>query len=418
MMQPMRKAGCGGTKLPLGEAGLPRRQGDLRVVFMYLGRGATLGHLVASLAECAGRTSGLAADFVISRGNARAQRGLANASSVLALPTIEAASPVATASNFFVARRGLLTYLAARRPDAIVNLMPHAWTPLWVGAIRRLGIAYVSVVHDAIGHPGDPTARLLPWLHREARAADLVIALSRHVAAQLAERRVVPPERIARLFLPDFCYGARSGPRARREREPLKLLLFGRLLPYKGLSLLLDALEIVRAGGVEVALGVVGAGDIGRQRPRLEALGAEIINRWIDEAEVGALLARYDAMALAHVECSQSAVAAAALGSGMPLVGVPVGGIAEQVVDGQTGVLARYATARSLADAIGRLATDRDLYRRIHINVAATAPSRSMPHFLTMLTQEIARLGSASSAEHTGRAASEPGWPPRLASVD
>ncbi len=49
-------------------------------------------------------------------------------------------------------------------------------------------------------------------------------------------------------------------------------------------------------------------------------------------------------------------VVAAAYGAGLPVVATPVGGLAEQVVDGTTGVLARGSTsAADFADAIRRL---------------------------------------------------------------
>ena len=51
-------------------------------------------------------------------------------------------------------------------------------------------------------------------------------------------------------------------------------------IKYKGLSLLLDAIELLRAEGIHVHLGVAGAGDIADERGRLDALGAEVVNRW------------------------------------------------------------------------------------------------------------------------------------------
>ena len=151
---------------------------------------------------------------------------------------------------------------------------------------------------------------------------------------------------------------------------------------------------MLRAKGIAVKLGVVGVGNIREERARLESLGAEIINRWIEDHEIPPLLARYDAMVVPHIECSQSAVAATAFGSGMPVVGMPVGGIAEQIIDGHTGVLAQEVTARSLAGAIRRLATDGELYRAICCKLLATSESRSMHLFLRRALQEIARLPS------------------------
>ncbi|HJU31249.1 MAG TPA: glycosyltransferase family 4 protein [Hyphomicrobiaceae bacterium] len=372
---------------------------ELRIVFMYLGRGGALGNFAQSLAGSASLAGGVAASFVVSQMNPCLE-ALRREGATLAVPTFEPGSAIAPATNFLAAKRKLHAHLCAFRPHAVVNLMPHVWTPLWVPAIRKAGISFVSIVHDAVPHPGDATGRLLWWLHREARAADLVVTLSRHVAAQLHELGVAPAHRTAKLFLPDFVYGPPGRARSRRDGRPLRLLFFGRILAYKGLPVLLDAVEQLREQGVTVELGVAGVGDLRPYRARIEALGGEIINRWIEDREVGPLLARYDAMALPYVECSQSAAAATALGAGMPLVGMPVGGLSEQIVDGVNGVLAHAATAKGLAGAIRRLATDNALHARLCAGLRATMPGRSADLFLSMLVGEVARLRTGRRGAH------------------
>jgi glycosyltransferase involved in cell wall biosynthesis len=83
------------------------------------------------------------------------------------------------------------------------------------------------------------------------------------------------------LFHPDLHYESSSSVRRRAVGDPLRLLFFGRILKYKGLPLLIDAVEKLRAEGVPVHLGVAGTGNIRHERSRLEALQAEVVNRWI-----------------------------------------------------------------------------------------------------------------------------------------
>ena len=191
------------------------------------------------------------------------------------------------------------------------------------------------------------------------------------------------------LFHPDLTYGSRPVTRERAVGAPLKLLFFGRILKYKGLPLLLSAVELLLREGLAIKIGVVGEGNLRPQRGLLSSLGAEVINRWLDDHEVAPLLARYDAMALSHIEATQSGVAAVAFGNCMPVIGMPAGGIAEQIVDGRTGVLAGQITARSLADAIHRLATDANLYRQISQHLAATAQDRSARQFISSVVRII-----------------------------
>lgn len=282
--------------------------------------------------------------------------------------------------------------------------MPHIWTPLLAPAIKRIGISYVSVAHDAVAHPGDPTGILTPWLLQDARHADRVITLSHAVTDRLVQTHRVPAERIVSLFHPDLLYGDAPAVRQRRTGSPLRLLFFGRIFKYKGLPLLLDAVEALRAEGLAVQLGVAGTGNIGRQRGRLAALSAEIINRWVEDDEIAPLFARYDAVALSHIEASQSGVAAIAFGNRMPVVAVPAGGLVEQVDHGRTGILAQQSSAASFAEAIRRLALDTSLYNSISTTLATTAADRSMHRFVTELTKVIAGAPAASARRGMARA--------------
>jgi glycosyltransferase involved in cell wall biosynthesis len=216
--------------------------------------------------------------------------------------------------------------------------------------------------------------------------------LSRTVADRLVSAHRVPVDRVLSLFHPDLHYTNAVLHRSRDRTRPLRLLFFGRILKYKGLPFLLDAVELLRREGLRIELGVAGAGNLDTERARLSALGAEVINRWIDDDEVGPLLARYDALALSHIEASQSGVAATAFGNCMPVVGMPVGGLVEQIVDGRTGILAHRLTVRSFADAIRRLSEEPDLYDAISSNLKATAQERSMTCFLDEIVAETSRL--------------------------
>jgi glycosyltransferase involved in cell wall biosynthesis len=363
-----------------------------RVAFLYLGRRGALGRFVLELTAAATEFERVETTIAVSRANACTPKLMGITDRVLALDTFRRATPFAIVSSFLTVRGHLLNRLERERPSAVVTLMPHIWTPLLAPAIKSLGIRYVTVIHDAVSHPGDPTGMVTPWLVREARLADLVVTLSRTVADRLISARKAPPDRVLPLFHPDLTFGTPPFARTRQPGRPLRLLFFGRILPYKGLPLLIDAVEMLRSEGIIVELGVAGLGKIGADWRRLKALGAEVTNRWIEDDEIGPLLARYDAIALSHIEASQSGVAAAAFGNCMPVVGMPVGGIAEQVIDGRTGVMAHRANARSFADAVHRLAVDLPLYQRISRHLKETTLDRSMGRFVDELVAETITL--------------------------
>lgn len=384
-------------------SGPPRRDPRTRVLFLHLGSSGNLGQFTVQLARAAIAGNGVDARLALARTSRSAARFEELGIPLVRLDTFEGPFP-GPFSNFLAARKKFLAHLDRDRPDAVVTVMPHIWTPLLAPAIKRIGISYVSVAHDAVAHPGDPTAILTPWLLQDARHADRVITLSHAVTDRLVQTHRVPAERIVSLFHPDLLYGDAPAVRQRRTGSPLRLLFFGRIFKYKGLPLLLDAVEALRAEGLAVQLGVAGTGNIGRQRGRLAALSAEIINRWVEDNEIAPLFARYDAVALSHIEASQSGVAAIAFGNRMPVVAVPVGGLVEQVDHGRTGILAQQSSAASFAEAIRRLALDTSLYNSISTTLATTAADRSMHRFVTELTKVIAGASAASARRGMARA--------------
>ena len=161
----------------------------------------------------------------------------------------------------------------------------------------------------------------------------------------------------------------------------MRVLFLGRILPYKGLPLFVDAAELLRQRGIPVDIGVFGSGDLGAEASRLAKLGAEVVNRWIAEDEFAAILRRYDVVVLSHTEASQSGIVAAAFGAGLPVIVTPVGGLAGQVSPGVNGLIAAGVTPDAVAAAIAQLVEDGEMLRRLQNGVRATAQSRSMESF-------------------------------------
>jgi glycosyltransferase involved in cell wall biosynthesis len=358
------------------------------LTFLYLGRRGALGQFTRELMQAAARVPDWKFDFIVSADSDLAGELDGSQVGLLSVPTFSRASPLSVLKNYVSARRVILQRLEQTRPRAVVTLMPHVWTPLLAPAIKKLGIKYAPIIHDAHPHPGDKTAWLTRWLRRDCRHADLVITLSRAVAEGLKEQRLADQGKILPLFHPDLVFQSNGQPRVRDPQQPLRLIFFGRVMAYKGLAHLIEAVAMLRQEGVNLELGLAGSGDLSNSRAQLEGLGAEIINRWIDEREVTAILDRYDAVACPHVEASQSGVAAAALGHCMPVVAMPIGGITEQVIDSETGVLAKRVTTRAFADAAHRLAVEPDLYDRISAHQSETAGDRSMSRFLQEILAE------------------------------
>jgi glycosyltransferase involved in cell wall biosynthesis len=356
-------------------------------MLLYWGRRGALSRLTLELARAARSLTDVSATLSVSRQNEAYDTFERSGSPVFPVTTFESSfGAVAGVGQMLAVRRALAERIVRDRTEAVIALMPHVWGQLMIDTVHAAGARYVTIVHDAMHHPGDKSRRLHQWLLREAVAADHVVTLSHTVTAQLLEHAIVDPSRISTSFLPEIDYGAAARmPEPDVPYAPFRVLFFGRVLQYKGLPLLVDAVERLRASGLRISLGVYGEGDLRALRPRLDALGADVVNRWIPEQEVASVFRRYHAVALSHTEASQSGVAAAALGAGLPVIALPVGGIVEQIRHGETGLLARSADVISLAEAIAILARDSSLYRRLIAGIARTRSERSTERFVADL---------------------------------
>jgi len=137
-----------------------------------------------------------------------------------------------------------------------------------------------------------------------------------------------------------------------------------RLRWEKGLDILIDALDLV-AGVGEVHAVVIGAGPeearlrqlAARSRVAVHFLGhRHDVARWLAVADVIAMPSRRESFGRVTLE---------AMAAGRPLVASRVGGLAEAVVDQETGLLVPPENAQALAAALGTILTDRTIARRM-----------------------------------------------------
>jgi glycosyltransferase involved in cell wall biosynthesis len=357
---------------------------SVRVLFLYWGRRG-LTQFVLELARTALVTPGIAASISISRQSERFGAFTEFGDALFPVDTFASNSGMLLAAwRIPLLRSKLRRRLRVDRTEVIIELMPHVWSPFVLSVARAEGVRYVTLVHDADEHPGDYRTNLAKRLFdKSMQQADAVQTLSTAVSARLVTSERLPQHKIHALFHPDLHYGERALHQAPQPGEPLRLLWMGRIMAYKGLPLFLDAVDLLRSAGHNVQIGVFGDGALGTCAERLSAVGAEIINRWLSGAEIAAILPRFHAMVLSHIEASQSGIAAMAFGAGLPVIATPVGGLVEQIAASGAGVLAAGVDAAELANAVLRLLLDRELYSEVCQRIATSRDRRSMARFVS-----------------------------------
>jgi glycosyltransferase involved in cell wall biosynthesis len=234
--------------------------------------------------------------------------------------------------------RRSLAHLRKIQPDIAICAMAALLDKRMTGALRQSGIAYAVLVHDASGHPGEALSFRLLGQTRLLRDAAALFPLTSHVEAQLRQQGFgVNGQVITKLWHPPFDFGTTT-PAFAHPGKP-RLLSFGRLLPYKGLDMLADALTVL-GPDLPFDVRICGDGPVSDELARLRALpGVQVDHRWIPEAELRGLIEWSDAVVLPYREASQSGVAAAAIGQGRIVVATNVGGLAEQLSNAPGAIL-------------------------------------------------------------------------------
>lgn len=299
-------------------------------------------------------------------------------------------------------RRRFARYLRDNQIDVVYCTMTHLWNAAIAPVISQSGARYLFTAHDATLHPGERIPGRQWMLSTEIRFADGIIALTDHVArAALRARHTPVPTWSIPLATFDFSrpgeHGRMPSDRPVRVlRRPVRLLFFGRLLAYKGIDLLLDALQIVLQRGVDAELAIVGQGKVPPLPAGLDPARVRIDNRWIPDSEVTGVFEDADILVLPYREASQSGFAATAQTLGLPIVATPVGGLVEQVRHLETGVVAEAASASAIADAIVHLIADAELYDRCSREAARSAdPDRKWAEVGISLSRAIRQLADS-----------------------
>ncbi len=260
----------------------------------------------------------------------------------------------------FPLRRGpWVEALMALEPDLIEAEDPYLlpWAALEAG--RRLGVPVVGFYHSDLPRlagtrAGDWSNRLLNhYVANLYRRFDRVLAPSRVMAEKLrrlgVERVHVQPLGVdIERFHP-----RKRDPRLRQRLglEPdTRLLVFaGRGAREKNLPVLLETLRIL-GKGYHLHL-------VGSHMPRRLPENVTRSERFLDPQAVAAWLASSDALVHAGDRETFGLVVLEAMASGIPVVGVKAGAVAELVAPG-TGLLAQPRSASSLAEAVRALFAD------------------------------------------------------------
>ncbi len=230
-----------------------------------------------------------------------------------------------------------------------------------VGPLRRRGTRVVLVCDNLLPHERRPLDReLTTWMLRNS---DGYLVMSESVERDLAAlKRGAPFRRVPHPLYAQFDRGrfTRQSARAHLGLQPDAevAVFFGYVRRYKGLDTLLEAWPLVRS---RRAATLLVAGDFYEDPAPYRALAAaagpeavRLREEYLPDAEVEALFKAADVVVLPYRSATQSGVTHVAYALGVPVITTDVGGLAETVVPGESGLVVPPGDPAALAAAIVR----------------------------------------------------------------
>ncbi len=239
--------------------------------------------------------------------------------------------------------------LVTRTP--VVNLVHHVHREVWPMVLPR-ALARLGWLAES---------RVAPRVYRGHR----YVAVSAATRLELAGLGVDP----ARITVVHNGTDLRPQPLARRSARPT-VLAVSRLVPHKRLDVAVRAVAALRAELPDLLLVIAGAG---YAEPELRALVAELglerhveLRGWVDEETKHRLMAQAWVMAMPSLKEGWGLSVIEAAAHGTPSVAFRgAGGLAESIVDGETGLLVDGGQEEFTA-TMRRLLTRPELRERMH----------------------------------------------------
>lgn len=151
----------------------------------------------------------------------------------------------------------------------------------------------------------------------------------------------------------------------------LNVVSIGRLVPTKGLDVVINACAILRARDIAINLQIIGSGPLHEELSQLAAslgiekhvtfLGALAFEQVLETLEVADIFALAPRMIPGHPPDGIPNVIAEAMALGVPVVTTRVSAIPELVSDGETGTLVEVDDVEAFANALAAFHTDSQL---------------------------------------------------------
>lgn len=287
-------------------------------------------------------------------------------------------------------------------PRPLATVMAHVPDIRWVAGSGRSGPVWtvlqmrnlIARQHAAIREllaRVDCVVALSEWTHRVLRANEVP-----------ADKIVVIPHGL------EVCPASDGASLPVRSDRVLRVVALGRLEPIKGMDLIVHALE--QLPDAPITLDIYGIQQSKTESAYARRLREQVLRDArirllppVGNAQIVALLKNYDVLAVPSQWFETGPlVVLEAFAAGIPVIGSNLGGIAEKVQDGVTGLLVQSFDARGWRNALERLASDPALPALLRANVQRPrSVEQVVVEMLDVYARVLARHQNAPAAART-----------------
>jgi glycosyltransferase involved in cell wall biosynthesis len=304
--------------------------------------------------------------------------------------------------------------LARRFKHERPNVIHFLWLPLplldhrFLSGLRRIA-PLVLTVHDTVPFNDNPAASLQRLGFASGyRRFDRLIVHTEQGRTRLLQQGIAE-DRMA--MLPHGLLGAPVSRESGHgwQGEKITFLLFGKLKPYKGLDILIEAFaQLPKELQERARVLAIGKSymDLAPLQARAQQLGVAsrvmIEPRFVRDHEVAQLFGPDTVAMLPYREIEASGVLTVALVHGRPIIASRIGGFAETITDGVHGILVPPGNVAALASAMRRFLIDRAFAASCAHAVSALA--RSFPDWREIARRTLAVYRAAGASEEQSSA--------------
>ena len=229
-------------------------------------------------------------------------------------------------------------------------------------------------IHDAKPHIGEKSWRNNLWINLIKRKVSHYIVHSEFTKKQLLEHGNIDNNNITVVTFGLFSI-FKEWDNKKVNQSDKTILFFGRLSPYKGIEVLLEAMQIVSEELSNIRLVIAGQLMSWYKMPIIPILknNCEIIIKtdYITNSDLCDLFNDASICVLPYLDASQSGILVMSFAFNTPVIASNIGGMAEYIDHEKTGLLVEPGDRHSLAEAIVILSDNVALRNKMRDNISS-----------------------------------------------